>query len=241
MIRVGDKNALVYLNGQYVNGHLHYQPPTPPVPYDAELQYLENQPETGVMPYINTLIIPTSNTKVEAKFNTLVRPTYGDKAWKVYFGVSNGDNSANAILCRNYATSNSYVSGWFCNASGNVRVSVGDNRDFIIVLQKNQMVVNGTTASISTSAGVEPAQFPMYIFNGNMNEAGGIWTSRGANCRAYYFKMYDGDTLVCDMIPVRVGDVGYMYDRARPNSGPLGNGLFGNVGAGQFICGPDVE
>lgn len=237
MIRVGDKNALVYLNGQYVNGHLHYQPPTP---YDAEITYLECQPSDGVMPYINTLIIPTSNTKVEAKFNTLVRPTYGETVWKVYFGASTGDDSSTGVLCRSYSSLNSYVSGWFCNRTGNPMVKAGDNTDFTVVLQKNQIVVNGTAKAISTVAGVEPAQCPMYLFNGNLNGGTGIWTSRGANCKAYYFKIYDGDTLVCDMIPVRVGTVGYMYDRARPNGGPLGNGLFGNVGDGQLICGPDV-
>lgn len=215
-------------------------PPPPPIPYDAEIQYLENQPSDGIVPYINTLIIPTSNTKVEAKFNTLVRPTYGDRAWKVYFGVSNGDNSANGILCRSYATLNSYVNGWFCNASGNVIKSVGDNTDFTVVLHKNEMIVNGTSYSISTTTGAEPAARPMYLLNGNFDDQGGIWDARGANCKVYYFKMYDGDTLVCDMIPVRKGNVGYMYDRVRPNGGPLGNGLFGNSGDGQLICGPDV-
>ena len=48
-----------------------------------------------------------------------------------------------------------------------------------------------------------------------------------------YCKMWDGeDNLMADFIPVRVGDVGYMYDR-------VSGELFGNSGTGAFIIGPD--
>ena len=36
-----------------------------------------------------------------------------------------------------------------------------------------------------------------------------------------------------DYIPVRVGQVGYMYDR-------VSRRLFGNAGTGAFVLGPDV-
>jgi len=37
-----------------------------------------------------------------------------------------------------------------------------------------------------------------------------------------------------DLIPVRVGQVGYMYDK-------ISNKLFGNSGTGSFILGPDLD
>jgi hypothetical protein len=40
------------------------------------------------------------------------------------------------------------------------------------------------------------------------------------------------DILVRDFIPVRVGNVGYMYDK-------VSGQLFGNSGTGNFILGPD--
>ena len=40
--------------------------------------------------------------------------------------------------------------------------------------------------------------------------------------------------LVRDFIPVRVGQVGYMYDR-------VSGKLFGNAGTGAFVVGPDVN
>lgn len=44
-----------------------------------------------------------------------------------------------------------------------------------------------------------------------------------------------------DFIPVRIGYVGYMYDRANPESGPSGNGLYGNITSGVLNAGPDVR
>lgn len=61
-----------------------------------------------------------------------------------------------------------------------------------------------------------------------------------ANVEVYAVRIKERGVLVRDFIPVRVGEVGYMYDRANPNGGPLGNGLYPNVGTGDFVLGPDV-
>ncbi|MBQ1429500.1 MAG: hypothetical protein IIZ06_07510 [Kiritimatiellae bacterium] len=41
------------------------------------------------------------------------------------------------------------------------------------------------------------------------------------------------DNLLFDAIPVRVGSVGYLYDR-------VSGALFGNAGTGDFVIGPDI-
>lgn len=51
--------------------------------------------------------------------------------------------------------------------------------------------------------------------------------------RIYSAKLWDGNTLVRDYIPVRKGTVGYMYDR-------VSGKLFGNAGTGEFVVGQDV-
>jgi hypothetical protein len=51
--------------------------------------------------------------------------------------------------------------------------------------------------------------------------------------RIYYLKVLNGNQPVFDAIPVRVGQVGYMYDK-------VSGQLFGNAGTGDFILGPDV-
>lgn len=54
-------------------------------------------------------------------------------------------------------------------------------------------------------------------------------------CRFYYGKIWDSSyNLVRDFIPVRVGDIGYLYDQ-------VSGQLFGNAGTGSFILGPDIS
>jgi len=60
---------------------------------------------------------------------------------------------------------------------------------------------------------------------------GVLW--RFGTCKIYYCKIYDHGTLVRDLIPVRIGQVGYMFDRVTRQ-------MFGNIGTGSFILGPDV-
>ena len=52
-----------------------------------------------------------------------------------------------------------------------------------------------------------------------------------SSCKFHYLKFRGRDGLL-DCIPVRVGDIGYLYDR-------VSGELFGNSGTGAFIVGPD--
>lgn len=51
--------------------------------------------------------------------------------------------------------------------------------------------------------------------------------------RKYSAQIYQGKSLVRDLIPVRVGSTGYMFDRVSLK-------LFGNSGTGAFVVGPDL-
>lgn len=55
----------------------------------------------------------------------------------------------------------------------------------------------------------------------------------GENITIYSFSMRDNNYYI-DLTPVRVGTVGYMYDR-------VSGQLFGNKGTGAFVLGPDVQ
>lgn len=57
--------------------------------------------------------------------------------------------------------------------------------------------------------------------------------SKGKGVRFGEIKIYHNSILVRDFIPVRVGSVGYMYDR-------VSGQLFGNQGTGEFVLGPDI-
>ena len=60
---------------------------------------------------------------------------------------------------------------------------------------------------------------------GNLPETG--------QTRIYPVEITSDSVLVRKVIPVRVGNVGYMYDRVTRK-------LFGNAGTGNFTLGPDV-
>lgn len=51
--------------------------------------------------------------------------------------------------------------------------------------------------------------------------------------RFYACQIWDGQTLVRDFVPCRIGTTGYLYDRVSQT-------LFGNIGTGDFTLGPDV-
>lgn len=57
----------------------------------------------------------------------------------------------------------------------------------------------------------------------------------GFNSRIYFFEVrtIDDNMKIFDLIPVRIGTTGYMYDK-------VSGQLFGNSGTGDFILGPDV-
>ena len=51
--------------------------------------------------------------------------------------------------------------------------------------------------------------------------------------KIYYARLYNNNNLIMNLIPVRKGTVGYMYDK-------VSGQLFGNAGTGNFILGPDI-
>lgn len=54
-----------------------------------------------------------------------------------------------------------------------------------------------------------------------------------SNFTLYSSQIYDGNTLVRDFIPVRVGKTGYLYDK-------VSDKLFRNSGSGSFTLGQDI-
>lgn len=52
--------------------------------------------------------------------------------------------------------------------------------------------------------------------------------------RMYNFKVKNSDREIANLIPVRRGNTGYMYDRVNGR-------MYGNSGTGEFIIGPDIN
>ena len=63
--------------------------------------------------------------------------------------------------------------------------------------------------------------------------SGNNGVSEWAHIKVYYFRIMQYDTVIMNLVPVRVGSAGYLYDT-------VSGLLLGNSGTGQFNIGPDV-
>lgn len=186
------------------------------LPYDAEIQYLEN---SGTE-YINTgVYLNTSN--FEIGYTIL-----GDRGcWGyVHQMVVNG---AWVTVSNDYA----YFGTFETKVAVSSYLSPSENT---IVYTQSGITVNGTNLSknlnlkgVDNLNSVSLPLFAWYDFNSMSADV-----NFNSKFKSFYVK--NNGVLVRDMIPVRVGQVGYMYDR-------VSGQLFGNAGTGSFILGPDVN
>ena len=186
------------------------------LPYDAKITYLRG---TGTQ-WIDTGIIPKTNTKAQFKFmNSVVTGDcilgYSDandkKSWRffnyssrAYLDLPGANNTRNRIY------------------GGTIKAGVIYNLEIGNIYVKNLSTGNDIVRGTAS-----PAFVGLNTIRLN-NDGKGITTKN----YFYYVKIFEGSVLVRDMIPVRVGTTGYMYDKVTKQ-------LFGNQGTGDFILGPD--
>ncbi len=198
------------------------------LPYDKKVEYLES---TGTQ-WIDTGIPVSSEMSVLADITTV---TYNG-GW-VFGGRQSGGQRVFAISMTVAPQSG------FAVAYGNVNPSTIQcalGRHEITLTQRyfyidDDLKKTFAASSFSTSrllllniaynADGDPSNLP---FTGLLHRA----------------EVRISSTLVRDFIPVRTTiegkRVGAMYDKANPNGGPNGNGMYYNQGSGDFIIGPDL-
>ena len=185
------------------------------LPYDAEVEYLEG---TGKQ-YISTMLIPTRE-HVELKQIGTASQYHAN----AYFGVNNNGSRTTGLFSETKDTLEA------TNYSSNiVEFSALWGEFHSVCFDRDTVSVDGETKALITDfSKIDSAikSFGLFDFpqkNTNSNPKNAI----------SYCKMWDReDNLMADFIPVRVGDVGYMYDR-------ISGQLFGNAGTGAFVIGPD--
>lgn len=185
------------------------------LPYDSEIEYLESNGNC----IIDTGYVPTGDdihllTKVY--YNGYV--TMGQ--WIAWFSAytSESNNAYRIIRSSAYDSAVLMYNGTIAGGGGtSFNVSVGTlyNIDF----NRNTYNINGTTGTLSSYKGTQNTA-TMNLFSTNFKG------------RFYGFTIYKNDVLQLDLIPVRVGQVGYMYDK-------VSGRLLGNGGTGTFILGND--
>lgn len=187
-----------------------------PLPYDAEIEYLQSTGTSGF--YIDTLISkPASFSSVEiitdVQFiSTNDRQIHGATN-ALYFGVNSGRWENAYGTYTNGANTNRHTMSKKIEISGS---------DKIITVYVDSTRTLNTQNLFSDSD-----------WNANI----GVFSISSSSPSGYYAKIYSekiyvNGNLVRDYIPVRVGQVGYMYDR-------ISRQLFGNSGTGSFVLGND--
>jgi len=204
-----------------------------PLPYDAEVEYVES---TGAQ-YVDTGVAPTPTLSLDcsgyfpnavpgARFGSRVSAT--SECFYVLGVTSNGvdverfsfGSSGTGAQLQRYADPKPLRRFVLDAASKSALLEYAD----------------GTSGAFSFSQSAFAGSYPVFLLAANLNgEASfSITGTRLSACR-----ILDGSTLVRDLAPVRVGTVGYLYDRANPTGGPLGNGLYGSATSTPLVAGPD--
>lgn len=193
------------------------------LPYDAEVEYLRG---TGTQ-YIDTGIECTGDLSVscKARFST-----------DVNMAMMGGIYNFGSRIFRHHFSPSRTAFYWLQNnnqgqASISLSVALNTWYSFDIDASRGQYVVNGvagnfTPVEASVSAGANYGLF------GRLSGNVAIQIRTGNNDIAFCQLLRNG-VLLRDFIPVRVGQVGYMYDR-------VSGQLFGNAGTGEFVVGNDI-
>ena len=193
------------------------------LPYDAEVEYLES---TGTQ-YIKTDIIPAIGYTYKMMFRSTGVANYG-----YLFGVNWKDDTGTVKFfgLRRFVSQAIFQSlGFSINT-----VPYEEDIDYDITINGGEAgdlnefrLADGRVFSNNSKISVSP-RLPMNLLV--VNNVGGAYYQN--KVLLYSFSIEANSKTILDLIPVRVGDVGYMYDR-------VSGQLFGNSGKGEFIIGPD--
>ena len=195
------------------------------LPYDAEIEYLES---TGTQ-WIDTAV--QSSDKVQ--FSVWVNTTNGDMKLfgNSYYLGPWADISWRESVYR--ATSITQVAQTWDT------VTLEKSPKLLTVSREGELFTASSWWAANNAGGIAKNGTAVPLFahiNSNGIKYGDNvvvgWGNPSFHLRISFFKAWSNGDLIRDLIPVRVGTVGYMYDR-------VSGELFGNAGTGAFIVGPD--
>ncbi len=196
------------------------------LPYDAEVSYLQGDGAA----YIKTGIYADANTRFEVAVN-----------------IQNPSGNLNIIGSRISTNEGNLIAyyGWGATAADkawNWRYGTellgldhsGATGDFLVsnVSAANILAVSGASSGSVSASSASFSGKEMYLFVWNKGDDS-PGTIAGSALKIKSCKIYQGQNLVRNYIPVRVGQVGYLYDR-------VSRTLFGNAASsGAFTVGAD--
>lgn len=193
-------------------------------PYDSEVEYLESTTSQ----WIDTGVLFDVNKSISCNINVNVLSSTSGWGWGCIIGC---ETSTNAWNYRLYILRQSLQIGLKQHANAYTTLEVDKFINVIIPRNMESLTIDGTEYSMTEfpNKGVA-TNLTLYLFA--LNRGGEAKTM--SPMRISSAKIWKQDILVRDFIPVRKGNVGYMYDKVSKQ-------LFANKGTGSFILGQDVN
>ena len=196
-------------------------------PYDAEIEYIENIGGS----YIDTEIKGSGEQRVECVF----MPIKKDTGWNCVYGARTtaGSKDDGIYIYSNNTSNNVGYVAYNTTSQNNLAAAHASlNVKHTIIQNKGLFTLDGATIKSFTNATFTCPTATIFIFDASNNGTRGNYKGY---FRLYSFKLYDANgVLVRNMIPVRIGNVGLLYDKVSTK-------LFKNKGTDNFVLGPDKK
>lgn len=186
-------------------------------PYTTEIEYLES---TGTQ-YIDTGIAPSSAISETAVFEAVV-PHATPAAF--LYGTGNDGGRQSCGMCCNKGV----VTYWNGTAFVLSKMPYSATQKYEIHRDANGFSVNGKEIPAKMSEHAT-SDLSMYLFARHHTK--GV-TDNFSSVRLYSYRVKSGGKLILDLIPVRVGRIGHLYDK-------ISKKLYSNKGDGSFVLGKD--
>jgi hypothetical protein len=205
------------------------------IPYDSKVQYLEGLAKTNAS---YACFLFRYDVKDYTGFQVTMRYSKKEKSMNAGvvgcsgFSVSAQLNGSSLYKDGLYFRTLSYEQDNNAYANSNITYSINylNDRKF----RKNSTVVGSITDILSLASEQHYVGIFFLTNNGVFPTKGtGNYNTNYFTGAIYSFTITEYDQVVHDFIPVRIGSLGYMYDR-------ITGQLLGNVGTGSFRLGPDV-
>lgn len=188
------------------------------LPYDAEVEYLESNGIDNI--FINTLVPIQEGLDIKCEFLINSYTSYG-----TIFG-----SISKPLLVRQYSTTGKMQCQLLPNSTPYTDTVVIPVNEWHIVQYKvfdgeQSCTLDGRVIAADTRSFNNIYVDKIRLFS--------AYSTQVSNMRIRRFSVKLHGELILDYIPVRVGQVGYMYDK-------VSGRLFGNSGTGTFVLGADV-
>lgn len=196
--------------------------------YDAEIEYVEANNTAGFeyAPKIVFDYVPgtSGNLRLEVDLTVLNTKTLGHRLFIGQYSDTSGRNNYTSLSGKN-----SFNICWLNHVDVYPSNFYWGERNFVIIDGKTKkFYVNGLEQDLKSGNSLKPSiQGTPFRIHGTAINNTGLY-------RLYSLKLIEDDIVRLDVIPVRKGDKGYLYDK-------INHKLYSDSeNRSEFILGPDI-